>query len=82
MPHLSVPGAELYYEAEGPASAPAVLLIHAVAQLWPWISTAYVAVPWWLWLGIGGAVLIFVAATYERRMRQVRSAFTAVTSLR
>ena len=29
MPHLSVPGAELYYEAEGPASAPAVLLIHA-----------------------------------------------------
>lgn len=29
MPHLSVPGAELYYEAEGPASAPAVLLLHA-----------------------------------------------------
>ncbi|MHA7985058.1 alpha/beta fold hydrolase [Rathayibacter sp. CAU 1779] len=29
MPHLSVPGAELYYEAEGPASAESVLLIHA-----------------------------------------------------
>jgi pimeloyl-ACP methyl ester carboxylesterase len=29
MPHLSVPGAELYYEAEGPASAPALLLVHA-----------------------------------------------------
>jgi 3-oxoadipate enol-lactonase len=29
MPHLSVPGAELYYETEGRASAPAVLLIHA-----------------------------------------------------
>ena len=28
-----------------------VLLVHAVAQLWPWISAAYVAVPWWLWLG-------------------------------
>jgi 3-oxoadipate enol-lactonase len=29
MPHLSVPGAELYYEADGPASAPALLMIHA-----------------------------------------------------
>jgi pimeloyl-ACP methyl ester carboxylesterase len=37
MPHLSVPGAELYYEAEGPASAPAVLLIHAgIASLRMW----------------------------------------------
>jgi Predicted hydrolases or acyltransferases (alpha/beta hydrolase superfamily) len=29
MPHLSVPGAELYYETDGPASAPALLLVHA-----------------------------------------------------
>ncbi|GAB3614464.1 alpha/beta fold hydrolase [Humibacter ginsengisoli] len=37
MPHLSVPGAELYYEAEGPASAPTVLLIHAgIASLRMW----------------------------------------------
>ena len=37
MPHLSVPGAELYYEAEGPASAPAVLLVHAgIASLRMW----------------------------------------------
>ncbi|MFE5408322.1 SCO7613 C-terminal domain-containing membrane protein [Microbacterium sp. NPDC056569] len=60
----------------------AVVLIHGVAQLWPWISTSYVAVPWWLWLGIGGAVLIFIAARYERRVKQLRAAITAVTSLR
>ncbi|WP_203580733.1 SCO7613 C-terminal domain-containing membrane protein [Microbacterium hibisci] len=60
----------------------AVLLLHAVAQLWPWISNAYVAVPWWLWLGLGGALLIFIAARYEKRMRALRSAFVAVTSLR
>lgn len=29
MPHLSVPGAELYFETDGHASAPALLLIHA-----------------------------------------------------
>jgi|GEM_PF-2130703 len=60
----------------------AVLLVHGAAQLWPWISTAYVAVPWWLWLGLGGALLIYVAARYEKRMRALRTAFTAVTSLR
>lgn len=60
----------------------AVVLVHGVAQLWPWISTSYVAVPWWLWLGIGGAVLIFIAARYERRVQQLRAAITAVTSLR
>jgi hypothetical protein len=60
----------------------AVVLVHGIAQLWPWISTSYVAVPWWLWLGIGGAVLIFIAARYERRVQQLRKAITAVTSLR
>ncbi|MFC0198672.1 SCO7613 C-terminal domain-containing membrane protein, partial [Microbacterium arthrosphaerae] len=60
----------------------AVLLVHAVAQLWPWISTAYATVPWWLWLGLGGALLIFIAARYEKRMRALRTAFVAVTSLR
>ncbi len=60
----------------------AVLLVHGVAQLWPWISTAYEYVPWWLWLGIGGALLIYLAARYEKNMRALRTSFTAVTSLR
>lgn len=59
-----------------------VLIVHGAAQLWPWITVAYTAVPWWLWLGIGGGLLIFLAATYERRMRQMRTAFVAVASLR
>lgn len=59
-----------------------VLLVHATAQLWPWISTAYEYVPWWLWLGIGGALLIFLAARYEKNMRALRTGFTAVSSLR
>jgi hypothetical protein len=59
-----------------------VLLVHAIAQLWPWISDLYAAVEWWVWLGIGGALLIYLGARYERRMRALRTAFTAVTSLR
>ncbi|ALJ18735.1 SCO7613 C-terminal domain-containing membrane protein [Microbacterium sp. No. 7] len=59
-----------------------VLLVHGVAQLWPWIAATYVAVPWWLWLGIGGVLLILLAARYERQMRALRTAFTAVAALR
>ena len=59
-----------------------VVLVHAVNQLWPWIEAVYDVVPWWLWLGLGGALLIYIAARYERRMRALRTAFAAVTSLR
>lgn len=59
-----------------------VLIVHGVAQLWPWISTTYVAVPWWLWLGLGGALLIFMAARYEKNMKALRTTVVAVTSLR
>jgi hypothetical protein len=59
-----------------------IVLAHGVAQLWPWITAGYDVVPWWLWLGIGGALLIFLAATYERRVRQLTAGFVAVTSLR
>jgi hypothetical protein len=60
----------------------AVLIVHGVAQLWPWISTTYVAVPWWLWLGLGGALLIFMAARYEKNMKALRTTVVGVTSLR
>lgn len=39
MPHIDVPGARLYYESDGRASAPALLFIHAgVANLRMWDS--------------------------------------------
>lgn len=37
MPHLDVPGANLYWESDGAASAPALLLVHAgIASLRMW----------------------------------------------
>ncbi|HEY5221975.1 MAG TPA: alpha/beta fold hydrolase [Microbacteriaceae bacterium] len=37
MPHIDVPGARLYYETDGHASAPAMLLLHAsIANLRMW----------------------------------------------
>jgi hypothetical protein len=59
-----------------------VALTHGIAQLWPWIATAYTAVPWWLWLGIGGAALIAVAARYEKRMNELKSVALTVRAMR
>ncbi|WP_150955086.1 SCO7613 C-terminal domain-containing membrane protein [Microbacterium testaceum] len=61
-----------------------VLLVHAVAQLWPWIASLYESASglWWLWLGIAGVLLIVIAATYERRIREVRAVALAIRALR
>ncbi|MBP2458155.1 hypothetical protein J3A67_001848 [Clavibacter michiganensis] len=59
-----------------------VLLVHALAQLWPWIRVASATVPWWAWAGIGGVVLIAVAARYERRIRDVKEVAARVSALR
>lgn len=61
-----------------------VLIVHAVAQLWPWITTLYESASglWWLWLGIAGVLLIVIAATYERRIREVRAVALAIRALR
>jgi hypothetical protein len=59
-----------------------VLIVHAVAQLWPWIADVYSVLPWWLWLGIGGVLLVAVAARYEHRVRNLRSIAGTIASLR
>ncbi|TFB88979.1 hypothetical protein E3O44_04950 [Cryobacterium algoricola] len=59
-----------------------VLLVHGLAQLWPWIALAYAAVAWWLWLGIGGTLLIVLAARYEQRIRNLKQIALGISSLR
>ncbi|WP_129590529.1 SCO7613 C-terminal domain-containing membrane protein [Cryobacterium aureum] len=59
-----------------------VLLIHGVAQLWPWIALAYSVIPWFLWLGGGGIVLIVLAARYEQRIANLKSVALRISALR
>jgi uncharacterized membrane protein len=60
----------------------AVLLAHAIVQLWPWITDLYEAVWWWLWLGIAGVLLVVLAATYERQLRLARRTVGSIAALR
>lgn len=59
-----------------------VVLLHGLAQLWPWLSSLYDPTAWWLWFGIGGILLIVVAARYEKRVQNVKNAVAMVGALR
>lgn len=59
-----------------------VVLIHGIATFLPQLRAAYEFVPWWLWLGIGGALLIAVAVRFEQRRRDMKSVVTKFAELR
>ncbi len=59
-----------------------VVLIHTVATFLPQLRAAYEFVPWWLWLGIGGVVLIAGAIRYEQRIRDMKKMVMKLTELR
>jgi len=60
----------------------AVTLVHAVATFSGGIRAVYMAVPWWLWLAVGGILLIVLAARYERQVQNVRAVALRVAALR
>jgi hypothetical protein len=80
---LLVFGAGLALKLQAPTLIGAVVVVaHGLAQLWPWISGLYGSVPWWLWAGVGGVILIVMAATYESRIRDLKAAARGISSLR
>ena len=59
-----------------------VVLVHVLATFAPQIRAVYEFFPWWLWLAVGGIVLIALAARYERRIQNVRGIVLRVSGLR
>jgi hypothetical protein len=59
-----------------------VLAVHALAQLGPWVVRTMAGQPRWVTLGIVGIVLLGLGATYERRLRELRSLRTRLDALR
>jgi hypothetical protein len=60
----------------------AVLLFHLVTQYWQGIRLVYESLPWWLWLGVAGVILVVLAARYEQRINNVKSVAMRVRALR
>lgn len=59
-----------------------VVLIHGIATFLPQLRAAYEFLPWWLWLGAGGALLIVLAARYEQRIRNLKDVALKYAALR
>ena len=48
----------------------------------PQIAAVYQVTEWWVWAVVGGTIIIFVAVTFERRMRDLRSVGSRLAALR
>ena len=60
----------------------AVVLVHAIRTFSPQLVAVYQLTEWWVWAVVGGALIIFVAVTFERRMRDLKSVGTRIAALR
>jgi len=59
-----------------------VVLIHAIRTFAPQLVIMYQLTQWWVWAVIGGAIILFLGLTFEKRVRDLRAAATRVAALR
>jgi hypothetical protein len=59
-----------------------VVLVHAIRTFSPQLVAVYQLTEWWVWAVVGGAIIIFVAVTFERRMRDLKSVGGRIAALR
>ncbi len=59
-----------------------VVLVHAIRTFAPQLVAVYQLTEWWVWAVIGGGILLFLGLTFEKRMRDLRSAASRVSALR
>ncbi|WP_010203056.1 SCO7613 C-terminal domain-containing membrane protein [Salinibacterium sp. PAMC 21357] len=59
-----------------------VVLIHAVHTFAPALVSLYQLTVWWMWAVIGGAIVLFLGITLERRIRDLKTLNTRFSALR
>ena len=59
-----------------------VVLIHAIATFAPGIRAVYQAVEWWVWLAIGGVIIVAISIRFEKSRRGVLRLVSSIASLR
>ncbi len=58
------------------------VLVHAIRTFAPQIIEIYQLTEWWIWAVVGGAIILFVAITLEKRVRDLKSFGSRVSALR
>ncbi|GAA1205972.1 SCO7613 C-terminal domain-containing membrane protein [Rhodoglobus aureus] len=59
-----------------------VVLIHAAHTFAPALVTFYQLTDWWVWAVVGGAIVLFLGITLERRIRDLKVLNARFSSLR
>jgi hypothetical protein len=59
-----------------------VVIVHALRTFAPQLAAVYQLTEWWVWAVIGGAIILFLGLTFEKRLRDLKSVGTRVGSLR
>ena len=59
-----------------------VALVHGFATFAPQLLDVYQATEWWVWIGIGGAVIIVLGARYERSIATAKNVIANIGGLR
>jgi hypothetical protein len=58
------------------------VLVHAGRTFAPQLRAIYESTQWWVWAAIGGAIILFLGFTIERRIRNLKSVAARVSALR
>lgn len=58
-----------------------VLVVHLLIVVWPWLAE-FSRHYWWVWLLIGGVILIAAAARYEASLKSMRTLASRISDLR
>ncbi|CAN5582382.1 hypothetical protein BH10ACT7_BH10ACT7_19590 [soil metagenome] len=59
-----------------------IVLIHGLRTFAPAIRTVYELTEWWVWAVVGGAIVLFLGLTFEKRVRDLKNVTERVSSLR
>ncbi|RSX50551.1 SCO7613 C-terminal domain-containing membrane protein [Bifidobacterium callimiconis] len=59
----------------------ATLILHVIVLLWSWIVMFSLAF-WWVWLAVGGILLVTIADRYERSLGAAKTLVTRISQLR
>lgn len=59
-----------------------VVLVHALRTFAPQLLAVYQLTEWWVWAVVGGAIILFIALTLEKRVRDLKSFGSRVSALR
>lgn len=59
-----------------------VALLHAIATFSPQIAAVYQAAEWWVWLAVGGVLIVIISVRFERSRQGVVRVVRSIAELR